>query len=165
MKFTLTKVIIVIALFFSLDSYAQNTLTPEDLNILKGEWKGSLTYMDYSSGKPFTMPANVIVKEGKNENQLSLSISYPKETNANSKERITISKKGTYLNQHEVISKKRLSDGQVEIITEYSGKDDKKKALIKNTYILSENLFVIRKEVKFDGTEDWLVRNEYKYIR
>lgn len=165
MKITLTKILIVFALLFSFENYAQNTISPDDLNILLGEWTGTLTYIDYSSNKPFTMPANLIVKEGKNENQLLLFINYPNEPNANSKDKIRISKNGSQLNKNDVKSKQRLSNGQVQITTEYLGKDNNMKALIKNVYILGKNLFVIRKEVKFENSKDWLIRNEYKYIR
>lgn len=165
MKFILTKIIIVFVLLLSLDSYAQDTITPDDLYILKGKWTGTLTYMDYSSNKPFTMPANLIVKQGKNQNQLVLLVSYPKEPHANSKKKIRISKNGLQLNKHEIKSKKTITNDQVQIITEYSGKDNNRKALIKNIYILGKNQFVIRKEVKFENSEDWLLRNEYKYTR
>jgi len=165
MKMTLTKILIVFALLFSLENYAQNTITPYDLNVLLGEWTGTLTYTDYSSNKPFTMPANLIVKQGKNENQILLLINYPNEPNANSKDKIKISKNGTQLNKIDVKSKQKLSNGQVQIITEYSGKDNNKNALIKNMYIIGKTLFIIRKEVKFENSDDWLMRNEYKYIR
>ena len=34
----------------------------KDFYKLSGTWEGSLTYLDYSSGKPYTMPANVEIK-------------------------------------------------------------------------------------------------------
>jgi hypothetical protein len=45
------------------------------------------------------------------------------------------------------------------------GKDDDKKALIKNVYIIGKTTLIIRKEVKFEGTDTWLTRNEYNYSR
>ena len=62
-------------------------------------------------------------------------------------------------------SKKILSNGQVQIITEYFGKDNNKKAQIKNVYIIGQSEFIMRKEVKYDNSDVWLMRNEYKYIR
>lgn len=165
MKITLTRISIVFALLFSIFGHAQDKITSGELAILLGEWTGTLTYMDYSSQKPFTMPATLKVKKGKNQNQFLLLTSYPNEPNANSKDRIWISKNGLQLNNRNVTSKQRLSNGQIQIITEYSGKDDKKKALIKNSYILGENQFVIRKEVKFESSKAWILRNEYKYKR
>ncbi len=165
MKINLTKFFIVFAFLFSFQNYAQNKITTDDLNTLLGEWTGTLTYINYSDNTPFTMPANLTVSQGKNENQLLLMINYPNEPNANSKDKIKISKNGTQLNKTDVKSKEILPNGQVQITTEYIGKDDNKKALIKNVYIIGTNQFIIRKEVKFQNSDEWLMRNEYKYMR
>ena len=53
-----------ITLFIALICNAQSNLktTVKDLEKLSGSWQGSLTYLDYSSGKPYTMPADIEVK-------------------------------------------------------------------------------------------------------
>ena len=173
MNFTLTKLLIVFALLLSFNNYAQQEiiessermLNSEDLEILLGDWTGSLTYIDYSSKKPYTMPANLTVKQGKNKNQLILFFIYPNEPKANNKDKIMVSKNGQKLNEKVVKSKQVLSKGQVEIITEYNGKDNNKKAIIRNVYILGSKQFVIRKEVKFESSDDWLKRNDYDFER
>lgn len=165
MKKTLSIVIIIFALLFSIKNYSQNIVTKDDLQILLGKWTGTLTYIDYSSNKPYTMPANLIVEQGKNENQILLFNNYPNEPKANSKDKIKISKNGELLDNKKVKSKEKLADNQIQIITEYSGKDNKKKALIRNIYIIGEKQFVIRKEVKFNNSEEWIVRNKYSYNR
>ena len=49
-----------------------------------GKWKGTLTYLDYTSGKPYTMPCNIKVsKDGSNAQQLILAFEYPNEPKAN----------------------------------------------------------------------------------
>ena len=173
MKNTLTKILIGFTMLFTFASFGQNamteftekTITTKDLEIIVGEWTGSLTYIDYSSNKPYTMPANLIVKKGKNENQLLLFNIYPNEPKANGNDKIIISKNGRQLNKKELRSKQRLSNGQIQIITEYVGKDNKKKALIRNVYIFGEKQFIIRKEVQFDNTGEWIKRNEFSYKR
>ena len=165
MKIALTKILIVFIFLFSFENYSQNTVTKDDIKILLGEWTGTLTYIDYSSNKPYTMPANLTVKQGKNENQLLLVIIYPKEPKANSRDKIKISKNGQLLNGKTVKSNEKLSNGLTQITTEYSGKDNNKNALIRNVYIFGENQFEIRKEVKFENSDEWLVRNEYNYNR
>ena len=124
-----------------------------------------LTYLDYSTNKPFTMPANVSVEQGKNEFQVLLSITYPKEPNANSKDKIVISKDGMVLNKNGVTSREVLANQEIKITTEYAGKDNRKKALIRNVYIFGPERFIIRKEVKFYDAADWLMRNEYNFAR
>ncbi|MBT8195736.1 MAG: hypothetical protein KJO64_04880, partial [Bacteroidia bacterium] len=105
------------------------------------------------------------VKQGNNEKQLSLHNIYPNEPKANNKEKIKISKDGNQLNKTPIISIDRAAQGKVEIITQYTGKDNNKEVLIRNVYIMSENQFIIKKEVKFDNSDKWLKRNEFNYKR
>ena len=155
----------VFTLLISQGTYPQNSISPDDLNTISGEWNGTLTYVDYGTNKPFKMPANASVVPGKNKYQIQLLINYPKEPNANSKEKIKISKDGLQLNKTPVKSREALANDEVKIITEYYGKDNNKKALIRNVYILGPARFITRKEVKFDESGDWLMRNEYNFVR
>ena len=43
----------------SLLSQTKYTVNSNDFKAAIGFWKGSLTYLDYASGKPYTMPANI----------------------------------------------------------------------------------------------------------
>lgn len=165
MKFFLIKILTVFTLLISQAHFSQNTILPDDLNMISGKWQGTLTYIDYNTNKPFTMPANVSVEQGKNKYHVQLFINYPKEPNANSKDKIRISKDGRLLNKTRVTSREILNDQEIKITTEYSGKDNKKNALIRNVYIFGPQRFIIRKEVKFDDLADWLVRNEYTFAR
>ena len=49
------------------------------------------------------------------------------------------------------------------MITEVGGNDgnDNKKAILRHTYILKSNTYSIIKDVKFEGTDKWIKRNEY----
>jgi hypothetical protein len=111
------------------------------------------------------MPSNLLVKQGSNEYQIILQFSYPNEPKANSKEKISIAKDGKQLNKNMVKSRQEMSVGLVKITTENQGKDNNKKALIRNTYLLGTNQFIISKEVKFENSEEWLKRNEYSFER
>ncbi|MEO6819792.1 MAG: hypothetical protein ABI266_00785, partial [Ginsengibacter sp.] len=59
-------------------------ISMKDFGTLSGSWQGSLTYLDYSSGKPFTMPADITVRRIKKSNKFIFSNIYPNEPNANS---------------------------------------------------------------------------------
>jgi len=144
---------------------SDRAITPEDLKTILGNWTGSLTYINYGSGEPYTMPADLIVEQGKSENQLVLSNIYPNEPKANGKGKISISKDGKKLNKEDLKSKQILPDGNIKITTEYLGKDNRKKALIRNIYIMGEEQLIIRKEVKFMDSGNWMIRNEYKFTR
>ena len=165
MKKRIKAVVLMYVFFLAAITSAQDSISPENLTVLLGKWTGTLTYLNYSDGTPFTMPAELDVKKGKNKYQLILFTSYPKEPNANSKGMIKLSKDGTLLNKEPIISIEQLENEEVHVITEYKGKDNHKKALIKNIYTLGKNRLVIRKKVKFEDKDTWLTRNEYQYTR
>ena len=159
-----TKLFYVL-LLISLYGTAQTKKSSDELNSLMGEWTGSLTYMDYSTNEPFSMPANVTVKPGKNDNQILLFYEYPNEPQANSKGKVTVSKEGSAINGNPLVSRENLENGSTQFTTETTGKDNNEKALIRNVYIVGEKRFIIRKEVKFENSEEWLIRNEFNYTR
>ena len=142
-------------------------ILPSEIQILLGKWKGKLTYLDYTSGKPYTMPVELEVEKGKNEFELRFIQSYPNEPKANNKGKIKISKDGTTLDAKPVLSKKEVQDGGIEIVVEYNGKDgnENKDAIIRQTYLLSKMEFINRKEVRFLDQDNWILRNEFKYSR
>ena len=133
-----------------------------------GKLKGTLTYLDYSSGKPYTMPANITIsRDNNNEQKLILAFVYPDEPKANSNDTLVISNDGLQIDGAAVISKKKTSEGFLEIITEKNGIDgnDNRKAVLKHIYTISKKIFSNRKEVRFDGEEKFILRNEYKMTR
>ncbi len=161
MKNILTSLILTISLY----SNSQVQITPEDLSAVIGQWEGNLTYLDYQSGNPYTMPANLVVEQGKDKNSLVMNYIYPNEPKANSSDKLKLSKNGTLLNKHLVSSREELENGQIQIQTKHTGKDDNKKALILYTYIMGREIFVMRKEVQFDNSGEWIKRSEFKYSR
>ncbi|WP_407557059.1 hypothetical protein [Winogradskyella sp. 4-2091] len=165
MKDIITIILSLSIFLFTSISFGQNTVQPEILENTIGEWKGTLTYLDYQTNEPFTMPVNLRIENGKNEYQFKLFLEYPKEQNANSTDKIKISKDGTKVNKADVISNREISEEKFEIITEYSGNDNNKKAEIRVIYIIGKAELIIRKEVKFENTENWILRNEYNYKR
>ncbi len=139
----------------------------KDFQKITGSWKGSLTYLDYSSGKSYSMPADIDIKRIKNTNAFVLSNFYPNEKNANSFDTITISADGKYIDKELVKSKRKLITGDIEIITEEIGKDgnDNRPATLRHTYILGKKTFKKRKDVQFVGETEWINRHEYAYTK
>ena len=172
MTVMINRVIMGLAFFISYENYAQDSaqsnielVTPSELSTLIGEWTASLTYLNYGTNEPYSLPADVIIKQGKDSYQLLMSTMYPNEPKANSKGKISLSKDGREMNKHTVLSKQLLDDGQLRITTQYEGKDNKQKALIRNIYFIGKGQFVMIKEVQFEHTTEWLKRNEYNYQR
>lgn len=169
MKVALTLIVLLASLSSAvlLDSATTDApkITKEDLNMIVGEWTGTITYIDYQSNNPFTMPADLVVTRGKNESTLKLSNSYPNEPKANNTDQLKVNKDGTQVNKVTITSRQVLASGQIQIQAEEQGKDDNKTALIRHTYLIGKNQFVIRKEVQFEGASEWIKRNEFSYER
>jgi hypothetical protein len=148
-------------------SSSDSTVIPKDFKNMVGCWNGTLTYLDYSTNKPFSMPANMIVKDFKRSKNITYSLIYPKEPRANSYDTLFISKDGRFVNKEAISTRNRLHKDSIEIVTEMSGIDgnDNKTAIIRHTYLLGKNTYTVRKEVRFQGQTQWILRNEYKFIR
>jgi hypothetical protein len=149
-------------------SQKPDKISTVDFTAALGAWKGKLTYLDYSSGKPYTMPANVTISvNAKAKGQIILVLIYPDEPKANGTDTLVISENGTELNGAKLVSKKITGEGSVQIITDEEGNDgnDNKKAVIRHIYTMNKNNFSNRKEVRFAGTDTWVLRNEYVFYR
>ncbi|MEO6590414.1 MAG: hypothetical protein ABIP06_14035 [Pyrinomonadaceae bacterium] len=82
-----------------------------------------------------------------------------------SKENVALGKDGKIFDGATVIERTSLADKTLRIVTEKSGPDNDQKALFRFTYLLNKTSFSIKKEVKYDGTTDFFVRNEYSWKR
>lgn len=69
----------------------------KDFHTLSGDWEGSLKYVDYSTGKPYTVLADIIIKGLGMTSTIVFSTIYPKEISANSIDTIAIFSDGKYL--------------------------------------------------------------------
>lgn len=158
---------IVIAFLFSVCLSAQNKISIADFKMAEGEWKGSITYLDYTSGKPYTMPCNISLSSvNSNPQLLILAYEYPDEPKANGKDTLVISRDGKMIDDGMIIVKKKTG-GLLRVITEKNGVDgnENRKAVIRHLYEAGKKNFSVRKEVKFEGEGKWILRNEYKMIR
>lgn len=149
-------------LFFS--SAKTQVIKMDDLKFLVNDWKGTLTYVDYKSGKPYTMPANMSFKK-LSDNELLAQHIYPNEPKANSVDTFAIGKLGKIFNENKIIKVVHLLNNGIEITTQVKSKDgnDNKPALLKHIYTITEHTFTNRKEVKFLDSKTWMLRNEYKF--
>jgi len=154
---------ILFATAFLLLSFSVNaqSLQVKDLSNSVGSWEGKLTYLDYSTGKPYTMSANINISLAENKNGYIMEYEYPKEPQANSKDTTFIN--DILFGKDKIVEFKKAIDGGFTLVTEIAGKDgnDNKKAVLRHTYILKLNTFLIIKDVKFEGTDKWIKRNEY----
>lgn len=99
------KYLIVLILAFGNIAFtdAQETiLTAKELSLLQGNWEGTLTYLDYTSGKPYTMPANLKVQQMESTRKFLLFNVYLNETSA-SVDTLILSEDGKTLNKNKVV--------------------------------------------------------------
>jgi hypothetical protein len=161
------KLLFAVCICFLASSTIAQTITGKDLQLLIGSWKGSLTYLDYNSGKPYTMPANIDVEQLQGGNQFVVVYTYPDEPKANSKDTFLISDNGKSFNGAPITKKQQLKKGGLIFTTELNGQDgnDNKKAILKHIYTIQKNIFINRKEVKFTNGKKWTLRNEYRFTK
>lgn len=159
--------LIAVLMITNCNAQINSKISIKDFERLVGSWQGTLTYLDYTSGKPYTMSADIEVKRIENTNQFTFSNIYPKEKSANAVDTITISEDGKYIDNELVKSRHKLPNGDIEIITEKLGKDgnDNKPATIRQTYTFGKTAYKNRKEVQFVGGAAWINRHEYLYKR
>lgn len=172
MNVRIFRLVVPLVLFLATKADAQSPaknpsdtrISAEEIKIIKGNWSGTLTYIDYTSNKPFSMPAELLVENGNNGYQFILNYNYPNEPQANSRGKFKLSKDGSKINKKQIVSIERADEGLIAK-TEYKGKDNRREAVIRNSYLINADKLVISKEVRFELSEEWLKRNEYSFKR
>lgn len=161
----MTKVILFCISMLAMGSLSAQSFQIKDLSSSVGSWKGNLTYLDYSSGKPFTMLANIKISLTADSRGYIMAYEYPKEPHANSKDTTAIV--GSFFGKDKIVEFKRDSAEGFKLVTEVDGEDgnENKKAILRHQYLLQKNTFIITKSVKFQGTDKWIKRNEYLLTR
>lgn len=138
----------------------------KDFETLKGNWKGTLRYLDYGSNKQVTIPANLLVAIN-GAHEFSLSVYYTQEPDHNAVDKYGIKDSGTLLNEERVVERNVRADGGVVISTEARGTDgnDSKPSLFRYTYTITKNSFTLLKQVKHDGEDQYFERSQYSFTR
>ena len=157
---------LLLLVVLSLTSFkATNRITAKDINVLTGgEWKGSLTYLDYSSNKKTTIPANLVVERAAEQNTWYFKNLYPDEPKANGIDTIRLTAGGKTLDNETVVSRKD-SAGIIKLITQKQLNDDGIIKIFRFTYIISPNKFSIKKEERKKTEATFFERNQYQFTR
>ncbi len=159
----------LLVILFCLSAAAQKnaTVSAKAFQNLIGCWQGTLNYSGTIIRKPFTTPAELIVKQIGTSNQFVFLHIYAKDSNQKVADTLIISNDGKKINNATITSKQCTPEGNVEIITEFSGfdHDNNKAAVIKQTYTIGKQLYIYKKEVQLEGQTDWLDRQDFEYKR
>jgi hypothetical protein len=163
-----TQILILFLLGFIINVSAQRRPLQFQITNLSssvGHWTGSLTYLDYSSSNSYTMPADIDISYTSNKSGYIRSYTYPNEPKANSTDTTYTKESGKYFGREKVVSFVKNNSRDFTLITEVDDEDgnDKKEATIRHKYQLEGNSFIIRMDVKFKGTTNWINRHEYRF--
>ena len=143
---------------------AQVTISTKDFKVLDNtNWEGTLTYIDYQSGKPTDVATTMQIKIS--EKTIEQDIQYVWEPDKNVEAITKIKKNGKFLGKQKVVSKILKDDESMRIITTTKGKDDGKKATFYYTYEFDSKNYKVTKEVQFADSDERFMRNSYRYAR
>lgn len=142
-------------------------VSAEDLRRLTGaRWTGTLTYLDYGSGKRVSIPSNLTVTQAAgDEGAWVFEYEYPEEPKANGGQTLKIGDGGAVFDGERVTERTGLGDGGFRLVTVKRGRDDDRDALFRFTYTLDGPAFSIKKEVRPDGADEFFERNRYSWKR
>lgn len=160
-----TAVATVAFLVISIGSQAQS-LKATELQPAAGTWKGTLTYVDYSSEKKETIKAGVVLQIS-GENEYSIGFFYSEEPDHNQTMKYVIKENGSLVNDKKLVEKTRLLDGTLRIVLESRGTDgnDLKQAILRDVLIIGPNSLTIAKWVLYDDADEYFERNRYVFTR
>lgn len=141
------------------------SLEPADLDLLTGApWSGTLTYLDYTTGKPTTIASTLTVRRiAADLPTWELRVGYPKEPGADSVQTIVL--KNNTIGNESILSRRTLPDGGIEFITSAPGTDDNKPATFRFVHRLTPTIYSRTKLVTFVGQSTELQRHIYSWSR
>lgn len=150
---------------------AQVTVKNKELKNLAGNWEGELEYLDYQNDKSKTrlkLRSVNTVKDGK----VSQAIVYiePNGKEVKSGGAFALSPDGREIVEEKIkwTITKNSFDKKAKtraIVYETKWKDNDRAAELRETMIVGENEFSVTKEVRYENTADYFVRNTHRYKR
>jgi hypothetical protein len=159
-------ILIIIVWLYNLPVSAQHKIAITDFRTVEGKWKGTLTYLDYTSHQSVTIPANTLV-EIVSDSSFDQYVYYTEEPDKNKKSRYVIKDNGRLLEEKRLTERYLLPDGQLKMVLESKGPDgnDHRPATFRHIMLLSANRFSITKLVRFDGEAEFFQRHQYSFSR
>lgn len=138
-----------------------------DLQRLVGKtWRGTLTYLDYTSNKPTTIKSTLAVERiHSGPESWMWYFGYTDEPDHNSGQPISLRNDGRVVEDERVIARINLPNHGVQITTEYRGNDNDRPSSMLHVYRIHNDEFTLQLLVKPDGTEDFFERHIYRWRR
>ncbi|HNR18266.1 MAG TPA: hypothetical protein PKG90_16485, partial [Chitinophagaceae bacterium] len=111
--FSLSMVAVAILAAFSLQG---PVLKAVELKPWLGNWKGNLTYLDYSTGQETKIKADIKLGPIVDGNKVAIAFTYPDEPGASNKDTLRVSDDGRSVNYMTVASKKKSTSSLVFVL-------------------------------------------------
>ncbi|MBL7815152.1 MAG: hypothetical protein JNL70_09080 [Saprospiraceae bacterium] len=159
-------IILALKLLIVALSFGQNPLAApsiDDFGFLQGNWKGVLEYTDYQDDKTkveLTTFASFAIVD-KKMNVYTTYIEPNGDAVYNTSE-IFVTKKGDKVSFYKSLMT-LIERGENRMVLTCNGEDNNQKSLIRETIEWSNKILIITKEVKYDGTETFLRRHQYRF--
>jgi hypothetical protein len=140
---------------------------PDDIDALTGPaWIGTLTYLDYTTGRHTTIDSSFIVRRvGDSPPAWEFGVGYSKEPHADSKEILSLSADGRALGDMHVLARESLTNGGLRFVTECDGEDDRRSARLRFEHTVTLHEYSRRKLVRFNGESQFVERHVYQWKR
>ncbi|GEM_PF-3423578 len=139
-------------------------LTEEDLKKFVGNnWKGTLMYVDYSSGKEVFIPCEMKVEETKNGG-LTMNYIYPEEPEMNSSIEAGLENNNRWFEGRQIVSVDRNKD-YLEFVSVMEEDADDEEIFYYFTYKITNDQMSIKREYQEAGNSDIKLRNQYTFTR
>jgi hypothetical protein len=144
---------------------ARISVSERDFAPITGQiWTGTLRYLDYNSGDPSEIPVQADV-QSINDRTIVYRLIYPNETEYNASQRIRLSRDGTRIDGQPILSRERMEDGRLKIVTQGRSTDNLEPADIRMVYEIGTTAFDISQRVRPDGETEFFERNRYSFKR
>ncbi|MEO7768252.1 MAG: hypothetical protein ABIS01_12530 [Ferruginibacter sp.] len=162
-----STLIFLMLTIYSAGAQNRTSISPVVFKNLTGCWQGRLNYSGTVIRKPYSTPAELVIKQTGMPGKFEFLNIYTKDPNENVPDTITISNDGRKINDATIKSNQTTPDGNLKIVAEVLGfdHDNNKAAIIRHTYTIGKNIYTYKKETQPEGQTDWLEKQEFKYVR
>jgi len=142
--------------------------SPGSFDYLIGSWDGELEYLDYGDDQSLVqLPTRLEVRSDDEGDALTFEFSYeePDGSLVTSRERLRETERGVFFGALWQIEERRFNEpaGTYRLALKREGEDAGRKATIRNVVEAEPGRLTITKFVRYDGSENELQRNQYRF--
>jgi len=133
-------------------------ITIEEISFLKGDYTGTLTYLDYGSEELVNLNSTSTFTVKGNKLNVIHNVSEPNGSIVKQKANYKF-KNG--LLEGTALSEKEINGQSIYLVWEDNGKDNNKAATIRFILDADEEKIQLTKMVKYENSDEFFMRNEY----